>query len=125
MLVIIVLKLILNYYHWLDNKAVNHSKEWIAMAVASLPAIYFFTKASALPWYFPAPISALMIAWFIWLLFDGLYNKIRGFNWWFTGSDDKDDAVTDNFLQSVALWQQKFIKVGGLALFVTLYILFK
>ena len=70
-------------------------------------------------------IPAAMIALFIWLFFDGLYNKVRGFNWWFTGSNDPDDAKTDNFLQRLKLWQHVVIKIGGLALFVTLYILTK
>jgi hypothetical protein len=66
-----------------------------------------------------------MMAFFIWLFFDGLYNKIRGFNWWFTGSNDADDAKTDNFLQGLKLWQHVAIKVGGVVVTVTLYIIFK
>ncbi len=74
------------------------------MAAASIPAIFFFTKASDLDLIFSIPISGLMIAFFIWLLFDGIYNLIRGFNWWFTGSDDADDAEADNFLQGLKMY---------------------
>ena len=117
-LVIIAVKVWYDYYH-----PVRHTKEWWLMAIASTPAIYLFTHASALPWYFAAPISALMVAWFIWFMFDGLYNILRNYNWWFTGSNDPDDAKTDNFLQRLKLWQHVVIKIGGLALFITLYIL--
>jgi len=67
----------------------------------------------------------LLVAFFIWLMFYGFYTLVRGFNWWFTGSNDPDDAKTDNFLQGLKLWQHVVIKIGGLALFVTLYILTK
>ena len=119
-LAIIAVKVWYDYYH-----PVHHTKEWWYMAIASTPAIYFFTQASALSWYFAAPLSALMIAWFIWLMFDGFYNLVRSFNWWFTGSNDPDDAKTDNFLQGLKLWQHVVIKIGGNAVLITTYILTK
>jgi len=124
-LLIILIKVFINYEDWLNARHVKHTKEWLYMAAASLPAIFFFTKASALTWYYAAPLSALMIAFFIWLMFDGFYNKIRGFNWWFTGSDDKDDAKTDNFLQGLKLWQHVLIKIGGNAVLITTYLITK
>jgi hypothetical protein len=121
--IIVILKAFLNYHNWLHNKPVKHTKEWVIMALCSVPSVYGFTQASALPWYFAAPISALMVAWFIWLMFDGLYNILREYNWWFTGSDDADDAATDNFIQQLDLWQHVVVKIGGNAIFITTYIL--
>lgn len=137
-LLIITVKLAYDYNEWKHGRAVNHPEEWWLMVVAALPAVYFFTMESRLHWIEFDSIflsilvliaciflSAAMMAFFIWLFFDGLYNKVRGYNWWFTGSEDADDAKTDNFLQGLKLWQHVLIKVGGLALFVTLYIIFK
>lgn len=124
-IIVLAIKLILNYRLWLKHKAVKHSKEWFIMAAGCIPSIVLFTKLSPLIWYLSAPLSAAMIAFFIWFFFDGFYNVLRGFNWWFTGSNDTDDAKTDNFLQQLKLWQHVLIKIGGLIIFITLYIIFK
>jgi len=124
-IIVLVTKLVLNYRLWLKHKAVKHSKEWFIMAAGCIPSIIIFTMQSKLIWLAAGPLSALMIAFFIWLFFDGLYNKLRGFGWWFTGSDDADDANTDNLLQQLPLWLHILLKVGGLALFITVYILTK
>jgi len=121
-IIIVAVKLLLNYQLWEKGKPVKHTKEWWIMAVGCVPSIVLFTKLSPVIWYIVAPVSAAMIAFFIWLFFDGLYNVIRKFNWWFPGSNDADDAKTDNFLQRLKLWQHVAIKVGGLILFITLYI---
>ncbi len=134
--IIVLIKVMLNYEDWTNVRPINHPKEWRVMALCSLPAVVIFGIKSSL-FLMPSQylilevlytaaafaIPALMIAMFIWLFFDGFYNKVRGFNWWFTGSDDADDAGTDNFLQGLKLWQHVVIKVGGLALFITLYII--
>jgi hypothetical protein len=136
--IIVAIKVMLNYEDFINVRPINHSKEWRIMALCSLPAVVIFAIKSSL-FLMPSEylilkvlytaaafaIPGLMIAFFIWLFFDGPYNKVRGFNWWFTGSNDPDDARTDNFLQQLKLWQHIVIKIGGLALFVTLYILFK
>jgi len=124
-IIVLVTKLVLNYRLWLKHKPVKHSREWIIMAAGCIPSIVIFTSESRLIWLAAAPLAGLMIAFFIWLFFDGLYNKLRGFNWWFTGSDDADDAKADNFLQRLKLWQHIVLKVGGLALLITVYILTK
>jgi len=121
---LLIIKLVNDYRLWLDSKPVNHSKEWKILVACCIPSIILFTLKSNLDWYFAIPLSGLMIAFFIWLFFDGIYNVLRGFNWWFTGSDDADDAKSDNFLQSLKLWQHIAIKIGGLALLITIYILF-
>lgn len=123
LLLIVCIKLLINYEDWINVRPINHTKEWCFMAIAAAPAIYFYTMASSLAWYLAAPLSAAMMAFFIWLLFDGLYNKVRGYNWWFTGSDDADDARTDNFLQSIDLWLHKLIKIGGNILLIATYII--
>lgn len=98
-ILVLVVKLIYDYRLWLKKKPVNHTKEWLIMAIGSIPAIVIFTLESKLPTFFSAPLSAIMLMGFIWFFFDGLYNILRGQNWFYTGTDDKDDAASDNFLQ--------------------------
>lgn len=121
-LLILTVKLILNYRKWLKEKTVAHSKEWFIMAFFLLPAIYLLTIHSSLHWAIAAALSSLLIAWLVWNLFDGIYNLLRGFNWWYTGTDDKEDAKTDNFLQGLKLWQHIAVKLIPLGIFCFIYI---
>lgn len=131
-IIILAVKVVYDYYTWLEkrnginNKSITaHFKEWVLMAIASIPSIILLCKESGLDWYLSAPLAGLMIAFFIWLFFDGLYNKLRGFGWWYNGSDEEDDAGTDKFLKSIPTWLQGVLKIGGLVLFITIYILTK
>jgi hypothetical protein len=123
-LVIIVLtaKLVGNYKLWLQRKPVNHKKEWVFMALGCVPSIILYTLASDFMWYIAAPVSALMFAFFIWLFFDGIYNLLRRYGFFFTGSDDADDAVSDNFLQALPLALHVLIKTVPLGLLIYFYI---
>ena len=120
-LIVIVVKLVYDYKLWLKHKQVNHFKEWAFMAAASIPSIVIFAKHSELPAMFSIPICGGMIAGFIWMFFDGIYNLLRGYSWWFTGSEDgNDDAKTDNFLQGLRLWEH--ITIKSVFLFIPLFI---
>jgi hypothetical protein len=128
-LLVIATKLALNYRMWLrreikgtSNKTVKHSIEWGLMATACLYSVYLLSTFSKLQIWFSFPLSAALEMAFIWLVFDGLYNKLRGFNWWFTGSVDKDDAVTDTFLHSLSLRQHIAIKTIPLIVFLITYL---
>jgi len=120
---IMFVKLVYDYHLWLDKEPVNHRREWLMTAICSTPSIFVFTKESGLMWYYSIPLSAAMIALFIWLFFDGLYNVSRGYNYWFTGSNDPDDAKTDNFLQGLTLWQHITVKTVPLILLIFIYVL--
>lgn len=129
-----------NFEKWKLNKPVNHSKEWKWVALAlSLTSGTLFVIFSDAPLFYSIPVSLLMIAFWFWLLFDGAYNLMRKhyaeskgwqlakgqYDFWYTGSNDKDDAVTDNFLQRLPLWVHKLIKIGGTLLFTLTYIFIK
>lgn len=134
---ITAIKLTVDYNKWCDRKPINHKLEWKIVVLASLiPAIYFgmantgfsselqiLLAIKHIQFWFSFIASGPMMAFFIWFFFDGLYNKFRGYDWWFTGSDDPDDAKTDDFLQKLSLWQHVAIKVVGLAIGIILYIL--
>lgn len=94
------------------GKPVNH-KVGAALRLAGFIPIYFLLGWQIIPF----------AGFLYWLLFDGLYNVFRGFGWWFTGSDDKDDANTDNFLQHLSKWQHITLKIAGLIGSLLLYLL--
>lgn len=121
--IVIIVKLVLNIKAWHARKPVKHFIEWLIMAAACVPSIIIFTNESSLATWLAAGVSAGMIAFFIWLFFDGFYNVLRGYGWFFTGSDDKDDAKTDDLLQRLPLWLHIVIKIGTLIALLTVYIL--
>lgn len=83
-------------------KKINHARGLVLRAAGLLPA------AHLTGWVYLPLICAVY-----WLLFDGLFNVLRGLNWWSTGSEDPDDAKTDNFLQTLTRWEHVTVKVGA------------
>lgn len=105
-----------------SKKTVIHWKEWIVMAAACSPSIYYLKKFIHLHWALATIIAGAMCALWLWSWFDGLYNKFRGFNWFYTGSVDKDDPSTDKFLRKVGIAGQIIIKYCGFATAVYFFI---
>lgn len=68
-------------------------------------------------------VSTALVAFVWWTGFDGWFNNIRRFNWWYNGTDDPEDAKTDDILQGMELWQHIALKLGGTLIFITLYII--
>jgi hypothetical protein len=132
-LAVLAWDIVSDYKKWLKERSVNHSKEWWIRVLALLPCIAILcwpklidiASASLLMavcfWLISIASSALIVAVYFWLLFDGLYNVIRGYNWWYTGTDDVDDAKTDNLLQRLTLWQHILLKIGGCVAATILY----
>lgn len=126
-----------NFEKWKIDKPVNHSKEWkwVALAETTTSGLFFIFLSDQPLWY-SIPVSLFMIAFWFWFLFDGWYNLIRKkyaersgwklingqYDFWYTGSNDKDDAVSDNFLQRLKPWQHKALKISLIILFTYLYI---
>lgn len=131
-------KVAIDYRQWLKKRNTvtsksytRHGLEWVIMAILCSPAIIIFGNRASVDWLGSETanlaaqylIPAIMIALFIWLFFDGLYNKLRGFGWWYTGSGEKTAANTDKFLKGMPLWLHVAIKVGGLLAAVISYTL--
>lgn len=127
-----------NFEKWKIDTPVNHSKEWKWYAIIlSLTSGAFLIWLSDAPLVVSIPVSLLMIAFWFWFLFDGAYNLLRKgyaedegwklakgqYDFWYTGSNDKDDAVTDNFLQRLPLWAHILIKIGGIIILTASYII--
>ena len=104
-----------DYQKWLKGRGVIHGKEAWIRCVMLIPAIVLFTVAHPGNSWWHLAYTLVMCFFVFWTIFDGAYNVLRGFNWWFTGSNDPDDADTDNFLQSIPLWLHILIKLGGCA----------
>jgi len=103
----------------LNGKNVNHLKMNLICAVPLFFVVYGFAKASTAGWL----ISAGMVCSVWFLLFDFLFNKIRGLEWFWNGNQlGSKAAFTDRILRKIpAIWQL-VLKVGLAALFITLYI---
>lgn len=107
---------------WENDVPVEHSKEaGFRIALLTVSWLLFAIPVSFSLWGMIATTAA-MFFWY-WTLFDGLYNICRGFEWFFAGSDDPDDAGTDNFLQWVGPTWHRIIKVGGILLSTIGYLL--
>jgi len=66
-------------------------------------------------------ISSGLCAFIWWEFFDGWLNKKRNRSWRFNGSEDKDDAISDNILQGLKPYEQLLLKWGLIIIFIVLY----
>lgn len=124
-------KLFYDYRQFLEKKAVNHGKEWLAVALLEVPVAYLFAKDGATGFSFMLLLDMLfaggMIAFYFWFLFDGLYNLLRGHDWWFVGSPDTEggwyskDSWTEKLFRRTGIIGQIAIKLGGFILFTYLF----
>jgi len=114
---------ITDYRKWLKHRGVKHTDEaWLRVLLMIAPTIFFCIAHKPHFDIWVLVNVALMQFFTFWLLFDGFYNKIRGFDWWFAGSDDEDDAWLDNIIQAWP-WMARIIKIAGVILFITIYII--
>jgi hypothetical protein len=97
---------------WKENMAVNHKRGALLRLIGLVPVCII------LGWKFVP-----LVGFLYWFLFDGLYNVWRGFNWWFTGSDDADDATTDNILQQIPNWLHIITKTVGIILSIIIVVM--
>lgn len=83
-----------DYERWKKSKRVNHRIGTIYRIVLLIPSFFLFTAGADRFIIQSLAVLMMQFSWF-WFLFDGIYNKLRGFKWWFRGSVDKDDAKLD------------------------------
>lgn len=107
------------------TKTVKHKAEWLIIAVCSAPSIIQLAEICKLQWYYSYPHTSALTAFFIWIMFDGLYNILRGYNWFYTGSMDADDAATDKLLRNYgsAGHVAKYVVFAWLIFFYLKYVL--
>ena len=133
---IIIIKAIVDKKQISKGKGIAHSKEWAIVAICSLPAIYVFRQYSSMPDFIdlnvfnlikiPIPIAypeiCVMCMGFIWFFFDGLLNKLRGKDFWYTGIRFAHSAKSDGFLQRFSPKFQKVIKFSALLIPILIYV---
>lgn len=101
-----------DYRLWLKEKRRPHKKGWRLKAVTSILPILTLIWVSDYKWYYAGGFSVFMtMSWFL-VLFSGVYNLLRGYGFFFNGSEDgKSDAITDNFFQAIPFWLGNLIKI--------------
>lgn len=115
--------LIRDYNKILGRQKINHNKGAAVKGLSLLPCIILFAFNTEAKTWIALLVSWVMVCSFFWLFFDLFLNKLRGYPLFFTGSEDgKDDAKTDNFLQSMPLWLHIFIKVALVVISTYVYI---
>lgn len=114
--------LISDYKKWITHRSVDHTFEAWQRAVFLVPSIIGFHLACPNNELWILLLIVPMLFFAYWLIFDGLYNKLRGFDWWFAGSDDQDDAKLDNLQQFLGRRWSKVVKICGLLTFLFFYI---
>ena len=114
---IIVIKAIVDKKQIAKGKGIAHSKEWFIVAVCSLPAIYLFGERNV----FQTIAAIPMCMGFIWFFFDGLLNKLRGKDFWYTGIRFAHSAKSDGFLQRFTPKFQMVIKFSALLIPILIY----
>lgn len=88
-----------DYKKWLSNRKVRHSPEyWMRIALLITPSIILASRLDA-DWWLGLFVTLSVFGSVWWLFFDGLYNKLRGFDWTFEGSKDKDESIWDDFVR--------------------------
>lgn len=127
---VLVWDLVSDYKKWKKEIPVAHTREgWVRLALL-LPSLFFF----ALPIYhdyFPnwkfflyavlSP-SALLGSYYL-FFFDGIYNLLRKQKFFFPGTDDPDDSITDDFFQKLTPLQHALTKIFLIILFTSVYYL--
>lgn len=132
----LLIKLRKDFWKWVEDTPVNHDKDWkwVALSELTTSGVFFFVLCPQPPFLAMVATIGLITSWY-WFLFDGLYNIVRKryakkegwklingqYDFWYTGSEDEDDSRSDNFLQTLELWEHIAIKIGLIILFTFLY----
>ena len=114
---------LMDYRLWLKHKDVKHKTEWWLKAGLLTPVISALASSTNLYPLLSIPLCSGMVAFSFWIIFDGAYNIVRGFNFWFNGSPDlkKDDSLFDKFLRKLSPWQDAAVKFVPLVIMIYLY----
>ena len=115
------------YRKWLKHRGTDHREQWVLHVAFLLPPVVGFTVAHNghhLPVF---ALAASMVGFCFWTLFDGIYNEMRGYDWWFTGGHNDpteiNDSKLDLFLFKIGETATKILKIGGCIVTITVYVL--
>jgi hypothetical protein len=121
-ILVLVWDVLSDYRKWVNKIPVKHTYEALIRGLLLIPSFVFLVlpKEQSITLYFT---TAALISSVWWELFDGFYNKIRGFKWRFNGSRDPDDSKLDMFLYNIGDTWEGVLKISLIILFLTFYII--
>jgi len=117
-----------DFTKWDNNISIKHKKEWAIRAFHLIPTLLFlilpvYTLSLNTLYKFLSACSLVAFTYLI--LFNGWFNTKRNYPYWSTGSDDEDDAITDNILQSLPKWSRIPLQILLVAVSLFFYIKFQ
>lgn len=122
-------KVTLDYLQWKQGFQVDHVKEWTDFVIQLMPCYLglammkyrndiSFGRAIRI-----LIISAVLVASLWWLAFDGWFNTIRGFGFWFNGSvGSHDTSDYDKILRLLPDWGEAGLKISLIVTSIIFYI---
>lgn len=110
-----------DYRRWKNKKPINHKTDWLIRVLLISPSIVLLSFPSFHIWNIV--FASLLEGFLFWELFDGFYNKLRGFSWRFNGTIDPDDSFLDRILYKLTPIQETILKWGLILISALLYIL--
>lgn len=122
-LLVLTIKLLYDLNEWKYERPTNHPVEWAISAFPLITAAIILADDATHYWITLGTSLSLVAIW-MWTLFDGLYNVLRGQKWNFTGTVDEDDAWWDK-LQRKYPWIWKAKIVLSIVFLITYVILIK
>lgn len=90
----------------------NHKKGWRLKFATCIPSAVLFVLASDFIWVVNLISVALMELGLFSLFFDGVLNIFKRQPLFYLGSDDDNDAHTDDFYQSMSQWKHITLKLA-------------
>lgn len=115
-LLALAIELVIDYKAFLKARIVKHKTKPVKRFFMLLPSILCFTANHPFNWYEAMPIVIIMQAAVWWLLFDGLYNIIRNYPWWFNGGHndptEPDSSTLDKWLSKLSDKQEAALKIA-------------
>jgi hypothetical protein len=117
---------------WKSGISVHHTREAWSRVTTLLPSFLLlagaaFMKAQVHSFNDLAAvigITAGLMFFCYWTLFDGGYNHARKFGFFFAGSNDGigNDALLDRIMMPLPIWARALVKFGGILAFLFLYV---
>jgi|GEM_PF-6893993 len=119
--------LFFHYRRWLKSRVINHKRTTMIRAVLLIPSTVWFTLSHPGQVFWTAVLSIAMQGFVFLFAFNGLYNRLRGFDWWFEGGNndptEKDNSLIDEFLAKIGRFWTQVIVITGMIVSVGIYIL--
>lgn len=99
----IYFKVVYDFKLWKKHIPINHAKEILIVSIPVGVSVYLFGYESDCSFPLNYLISFLLCASWYMFLFNGGFNLVRHFNWWFIGTPDPNDSGTEKFFRKIGM----------------------